>query len=528
MGQAGSIAAMMSPARNIAHIHKADSQELAQHQASSSEEYTDSDTEMASGSDEGLSEEEADILLPHYYACPASKSEALLDYEAPVEEEPLADPLDFLDDYEMGGTKEHGSASDDAVADIHDLPARTVEDHAFDLCVKRIALEERPCNVLMHFTRRLHAAGYGEVRLPSSHLGDIDNEVHPIFRQENWFLEDQFGPDRVEDGTLWQRLQPALRLASVFITHPRLMGWWVRVLLGKRRMDWTTGKRFIEDPGDQGIEGIERVQAVFEAMSQRVRWSFCDMTKDTAVACAAAYSLPSPSELRIYAPLGSPHRKYRATRNALLVIIGKEYRRYIRSDQYLAPAAACAALRVNWELAITMVHELAHQFWQHCSAPRTKKFGEPVLRKGDRKAELGESWEQSIYGEAFFGHSINRTYGILGHEVTPRFRSLVDGRMIDFDFRYPPDPYWLHSFFLKAKWEEFSRVSEEERSSFWHPPPPRVAVTYAPQWRGGTDNWIWLSSEYPDEHRLSVQYRLRKIEAKLRKEASKKKRKCKS
>jgi hypothetical protein len=382
--------------------------------------------------------------------------------------------------------------SDDPVAEICDGPADGHEESD----------EREGVEPLSRFARKLQAAGYGEVDLPSSYTGDLDNEIHPIFQQGQWFLEDHFGPGNiVENDILWRRMQPSLRLASQFITNPNSMSWWVRLVHGKPHIDKATGKRYIPEPEDIESEGIAEVAALFERMSTLIRWSFCELNELDGIASLSWRSLREDP----YLGAKAIHRSYHLPDQARPILINDKYKRYLLSEKYPANNSACMAVAVNWNLAITMVHELAHQTW-FCLM--TRWSGEPLFNIDDGYTELGFSWEASVYGDGRIGGYIDGRYGLPGLKMSPTFRSTVDNAIIDnMSFHYPVDRLWMHSFFLKKTWEEFNQLSGVEKITFWHPPTPSVAVFFGPRRRFDKKNaCIWLSSEYPDTHRLSIQY----------------------
>src|SRR5579862_5017198 len=82
---------------------------------------------------------------------------------------------------------------------------------------------------------QLSWAGYLESHL--SRFSDLDNEIHPIFRIENFDIPThQYGS-----------LTPAFRFASLLITNEHCMDWWVSVYFGRLstvvRLPAPTGKK---------------------------------------------------------------------------------------------------------------------------------------------------------------------------------------------------------------------------------------------------------------------------------------------
>ena len=52
---------------------------------------------------------------------------------------------------------------------------------------------------------------------------NLDNAIHPIFREANW----------PTSNFCYSSWKPTLRLASLFLTHPAVQGWWIQAAWGK-------------------------------------------------------------------------------------------------------------------------------------------------------------------------------------------------------------------------------------------------------------------------------------------------------
>jgi hypothetical protein len=376
------------------------------------------------------------------------------------------------------------------------------------------------------FPRKLQEAGFGEVCLAEPRGGDLDNHVHPIFGQESWIGEEYYGKGRVDPSNfLWMRLQPALRLASKFITDENMAEWWVRMLLGRRCKDKKTGRMYLSHPGDKGTEGVKRVATRFRHMVQRVRWCFADHFDDDVPVMAVCdgriqYHQPDLNgshthgltcqdwrSLKLLA--SSTAAKIEAqtgpepARNIPIVINGS-YRSFFLSESYDMEKAPCLALRTSFLLAVVMVHELAHAFSACKSSHSTLEEAFHDVYDSNHP-ELGFSWERSVLGHGQLQWIINGKYGALAPTFHP---SVFDKRNMmyrDAPFMYPLDPHWIQSFFLKKTW--LALQLNPEKKTFWHPPRPNVALAKASKIKGGCAyDWIWVSADFPDNHRLSIHY----------------------
>lgn len=407
--------------------------------------------------------------------------------------------------------------SDDPVAEIGDLPAQCNAEEEFDREIaSRVGMSEITSPMSL-FSRRLQEAGYGEVSLPGP-LYNLDNEIHPIFRLSNWFHHSDFSPK--DDDLLWQRIQPALRLASLLIKK-NLLPWWVRLFCGERRFDKSTGKWYLVEPQDQGAENIAKVEGYLRNMADRICWMFWPGMRNTA---GVAYDKWSDLQGETDFFQNQDEVRYPPGCGSLKpIVLNSKFRAYFLSDHYSMSMSPCKALSTQWYLAFTMLHELAHAFW-FCMRTRCRNKREPVHDIRDGFSELGVSWETSLYGDVFINGDLDIQHGMLGLGMQRNFRSKVNNAIIDnVLFRFPVDPLWIHSFFIKATWTKFNRLSAAKRATFWHHPDTRVAVINGPQ-RRFDDHWywMWLSSDYPDTHRLSVTYWLLRLEELIKRQDERK------
>lgn len=159
------------------------------------------------------------------------------------------------------------------------------------------------------------------------------------------------------------------------------------------------------------------------------------------------------------------HRSYRQPYRNRPIFLNKNFKNYLLGESYRASGTDCMKLSVNFTLAVTIVHELAHQAWYYLAGQRRyKNYDEPEVQS-EGFTELGWSWEKSVFGDGCLNSKIDGKYGALGLHMVPRFRSNLDNVVIDcLSFEYPISCYWLLGFFLKRKWQEFDRLSGDQHS----------------------------------------------------------------
>lgn len=357
------------------------------------------------------------------------------------------------------------------------------------------------------FPRHLQAAGYGEIPLPGAIEGDIDNGIHKIFRQANWIREARFGEHNIdENDLLWQRMQPALRLATKFITDPNVLHWHVRTLDGRKLRDKETKREYMSVPAESGEASIRRVRNRFDDLVRRVRWQFAQIRGPApghqthgllakALTTLDNHCLPRNTVL----PHTEPNRAFH-------IAVNECFRTYFLSDTYDPENEPCRVLQTNWFFAITIVHELAHVLY--ASKPARPSFKEPYFNLFDTQAEMGWSWEASILGNGELQGYVDPDFGAVALQWEPAIQP-VEEPSVNFlcMFKWPLDPLWIYRFFLKDTWNQLQQQDHVEKMRFWFPPHPCAAVTSAPKRRGeGYNYWIWVTQDASPEHRLSMQY----------------------
>lgn len=84
----------------------------------------------------------------------------------------------------------------------------------------------------LKFLKQNRRSGYYNITLPDTPI-TLKNPIHPIFAGRNW----SFGRKKRQHSDLWNKLNPALRLATRFITERKIMSRWVRLLHGRKKFD---------------------------------------------------------------------------------------------------------------------------------------------------------------------------------------------------------------------------------------------------------------------------------------------------
>jgi hypothetical protein len=381
---------------------------------------------------------------------------------------------------------------------------------------------------LLRFPRGLRNAGYGKVQLSGPVAGDLDNDIHSVFRQENWIREPRFGKGNIQEhDLLWRRMQPALRLATKLITHSGVMHWWLHVLFSRKELVKGTGRKYLEPSNTKRADPLKSVEKCLERLVRKVQWSFCDMyppnmdfgQQSHGMTCLGLASLdthcmPRPAGENAPVCLGEGPQEP-------VVGLHKSFRDFFLSDGYSNDPESCAVLRLHWQFAVTVTHELAHCF-NIAKSPKPD-LSEPLLNREDYRhdPELGWTWEREILGLGRTLCYVDSQCGVLGLHWNRWLKSKEDPAItINTDIVSPISPLFLQRFFSKKEWEQMEGLSDREKRRYWHIPAyASVAAGKAPLVRNGEKKtWMWLSTAYPENHRLSVAYWHHQAEARLKKQ----------
>lgn len=116
-------------------------------------------------------------------------------------------------------------------------------------------------------------------------MGDLENEILPLFARENWLLDGYVrNPDLV-----WGKLKPALQMASLLLTVPQVAWAYLPITQGILT-DWEEDgqllthdevemvRRQAEDPTFL-VEKFEDVRAKFASLSGKVKFTFATFGK---------------------------------------------------------------------------------------------------------------------------------------------------------------------------------------------------------------------------------------------------------
>ncbi|KAF2448259.1 hypothetical protein P171DRAFT_481341 [Karstenula rhodostoma CBS 690.94] len=285
---------------------------------------------------------------------------------------------------------------------------------------------------------------------------ELTNSIHPVLARPRWpDLNDQH----------WHILQPALRLASMFLTVPTCWEWFEHVSTGVVKQDHK-GRRFI-DPPSQPLTKEQR-QEVVEGILSKIAKStlfFCADTKKPNATAGTVRKGYASMDIDLYNP--------KATR----IVISHDY---ILSQYGSSVSTRVPYLIKIFFMAKTLLHEIAHVFYNTSHRFVSRNGGEPSFaRHGplSRVREMGYSYEQDT-----FGHCLNGLWSPTGSPLGLFEQSLanlsdfypgqvdVGSTEIDDLVQHLMPITWVQKWYLRSTWDKVAQEGlgfmRDEASSY--------------------------------------------------------------
>lgn len=231
---------------------------------------------------------------------------------------------------------------------------------------------------LFHRVNKNKTGKYGK-------LDDV-HRIHPIFRQDNWSSDDLLVGG--EQNCTFNKLKPVLQLATLLLEDESMVGY-IFAMLDVRSHKRITfpdvekrlGRKVYWFERRPNLTETER-QSVWKdlyELSQNLWWAETDLGNDKEK--VHAYTTGDQGSVEIYVnkqDMDCVCREASCAEDAFEWQPG--------SDE------ASARLRVMFNLATTLVHEVMHALWRNKYAPDFEPY-----YMDTRAAELGFQWEQLLY-----------------------------------------------------------------------------------------------------------------------------------
>ncbi|KAF2011272.1 hypothetical protein BU24DRAFT_495488 [Aaosphaeria arxii CBS 175.79] len=314
--------------------------------------------------------------------------------------------------------------------------------------------------------------------------GNLSNPIHCIFRRQNW-------PGMAKYDILWNRLQPALKLATRYITSDKLQGFWIRTLLGHQVPLKNTSKMVMVGPrlSDTNPGAIRSVANKFEKIADNIRWEFGVMKSHGSTQFERGEEEEEEKKKK---------KKKNAKHHHLRINVNY-FRFLLRGD-----SNEVQRIQTNWMLASTFVHELAHAFF---TAKTGKKLKEPLFDIDHWDTDLGWAWERWMWGPGRFNGSPCPTTGIQEFTWRPEINYPLNPSIRRQGFMtYEVHVRWLHEHFLEETWNRLDALPVAKRT-LWDAPKVGVAVLQGPSIRNlNQRGWYWVPDGCDEINRETVRF----------------------
>jgi hypothetical protein len=196
----------------------------------------------------------------------------------------------------------------------------------------------------------------------------------------------------------YQAMAPALRLATLWITEPDFMGFWRHMLYGKRKTDGKAGKVYLQGTWKEksAKEGNQVVGSMFRDMAKNIKfyWMPDEPNSDSGVYCENLWDFLKYTRC-IDKDFAQPPTRNPALAHSIGIHV-KFYWKLLTRTQSWTRAQKQHNDHLHFDLAVTLVHELAHAFYSLLYDYNTLK--EPHIYLEDGFAEAGNSWEHWMFG----------------------------------------------------------------------------------------------------------------------------------
>lgn len=285
----------------------------------------------------------------------------------------------------------------------------------------------------------------------------MDTSIHKIFRPLNFrnpILAPGLADERMQQA--WENMRPALTLATRFLTDPQFRGFWYHLMYGTPVTDAKTKKEYLQHSDQEDDLETARTDfaALLEHLADRITYYWRPENKRlpaVGVACATfwrafgAFIDTSPFD-RFRKPNGAHNSFIGLSSMFLYNLISENAVTYrdINSD-----------IRLQWNLAVTLTHELAHTIyiWRHLPVVKWPNGGTEILASDtDSWNEIGWSCENYIWNGVVVICSFE--YNAISEPWATTWENLS----LNFCMCTPVTDSWLKSLFMQNSWKDVNRV----------------------------------------------------------------------
>jgi hypothetical protein len=251
------------------------------------------------------------------------------------------------------------------------------------------------------YSRHIQTSGAfnQEFRYP---LPNLSNDILPMFKYRWVQGQGQHNAD------ISQYIEPALRLASRFLTEKYPLLWFSHLTFGERRRSGS-GTYIVPTSYSLSADAIDKVRQNILNVGEVITLMFLPAGyREKGMGGAYGITYKSKSDAAFHQDFEWPRISRRARQGCAhpLVTISHDYQDFFRID--IRSATQDEVYRVLFSLATTLVHEFTHAYNLWLSPERD----EPRWNKNEKAAELGWSWEHNVIGYGLHNFKIPGARGL--------------------------------------------------------------------------------------------------------------------
>lgn len=295
---------------------------------------------------------------------------------------------------------------------------------------------------------------------PAEYLSST--EFYQLFRLQNW-VRLPVESMSIQEIQVWEATAPARALATKFLTTPEMQPFWYRLAFGE---PFTTqnGKRYFGRSHweDNPSAAQEAFGAMLDDMASKLRFWWCPETLEDG---SVIEGLFNRSRVSVMESLDEKTAKFMSLRVRdhitsqhydVFIGLSSRYLYHLLSPKSSVRTDKSAMMRLQFDLAVTLCHEIAHAVYAYRGLQQPEMFVCPT----DEMAESGFSWTFNVLGACVdISSSGNKNVDRdVKYMLSKDWKSMWAFPRI----RMVVDMHWINAWFRRDTWERIDEVMQHE------------------------------------------------------------------
>ncbi|KAL5379248.1 hypothetical protein DPSP01_008523 [Paraphaeosphaeria sporulosa] len=287
----------------------------------------------------------------------------------------------------------------------------------------------------------------------------LGTHIHRVFRPSNW--QNPMLQPRLTEGRrhqAWVNMRPALTLATKFLLDPRFGAFWYHLMYGTPVTDAATRKTYLEHSNRE--DDLQTACADFEALLESLadRTTFYwrpEKSEGPTFAGVTQFSFWEILKDFIDSSRFDRLRKPVDSYNSYIGLSSK-FLYNLMSENAVTYSDVNADIRLQFVLAVTITHELAHAIYGWRGLPHvdwTNGLVEVFAFDTDISNEIGWSWENHTWDGVILACTLD-------HDAIGEVRARTwESEILNETYIFTPVPEdWLKSLFMKDTWKNINQA----------------------------------------------------------------------